>query len=186
MSCLSLEYFPSRVLRKISEPISQDSALMQALFDDLFDTMHAAPGVGLSAIQVGSAKRVFVVDVPAEEGGYGMETYINPEIVEYSPTTFVNQEGCLSFPGQFAPVERSTNCTVRYWDRNFDEKTQECSKLLSIAVQHEVDHLNGILFIDHISRLRRAPIEKKMRKAHKQGTLASFDQRLRSRSSGYK
>lgn len=172
-SRLPLVYFPNKLLRELSIEVSNDHAEIQSLIDQLYFTMHAAPGVGLSAIQIGKPLRVFTVDVPKAQHGYGKEVYINPVIIEHSDKKVVEMEGCLSFPDQFAPVERSWSCVITYRNRDWVECTQECKGLLSIAVQHELDHLDGKLFIDHISRLRRSRITQNMKKRSKKNSRSS-------------
>jgi peptide deformylase len=145
---------------------------LQTLIDDMFETMYAAPGIGLAAIQVGVPKRLLVIDLqePEVEDGEPVRrpmVFINPEILEESETTTPYQEGCLSVPEMYAEVERPDRVRARWLDREGKVHEEELDGLLGICLQHEMDHLEGILFIDHLSRLKREMILKKLAKQRK-------------------
>ena len=146
---------------------------LRKLIADMFDTMYAAPGIGLAAIQVGVPKRVLVIDLqePEEEGGDPVRdprVFINPEILEASDTFQVYSEGCLSVPDQYAEVERPDRIRARWLDEKGETHEEELDGLLGICLQHEMDHLEGILFIDHLSRLKRDMVLKKLAKMRKE------------------
>ena len=156
------------VLRKKGEPVKAFDASISLLSDQMVATMHTASGIGLAAPQVGSLKRVVVLDIDREETKTGPLFMANPEIVEASDEDVIYEEGCLSVPDHYSDVARPAKVKVRYLDR--DSKTQElaCEGLLATCVQHEIDHLDGILFIDHISSLKRNMILRKLLKARKE------------------
>ena len=135
--------------------------------DDMLETMYAAPGIGLAAIQVGILKRLVVIDISKGEEEKKPIFLINPQIVHQSKKTSVYEEGCLSLPGQFAEIERPAECTIKYIDYNGKEKDLKADGLLATCIQHEVDHLNGILFIDYLSKLKKDMIIKKLVKQKK-------------------
>ncbi|HWT12813.1 MAG TPA: peptide deformylase [Allosphingosinicella sp.] len=173
MAILPIYETPDPVLRQISSPVESVDDSLRALIDDMFDTMYAAPGIGLAAVQVGVAKRLLVIDLqePEEEGGEPVRdprVFINPEILEASETTRPYQEGCLSVPDQYAEVLRPDRVRARWLDRDGTAHEQWIDGLLAICLQHEIDHLNGILFIDHLSRLKRDMIMKKLVKARRE------------------
>ena len=172
MAILPIIETPDPILRQISTPVQEVDDALRALIDDMFETMYAAPGIGLAAIQVGVAKRVLVIDLqePEEEGGEPVRdplVFINPEILESSDTLQVYSEGCLSVPEMYAEVERPDRIRARWLDRDGTQHEKELDGLLAICLQHEMDHLEGILFIDHLSRLKRDMILKKLAKARK-------------------
>jgi peptide deformylase len=179
MALLPIIETPDPTLRRISAPIETVTDELRALIDDMFETMYAAPGIGLAAIQVGVPKRLLVIDLqePEEEGGEPVRdplVFINPEIVEASDTLQVYSEGCLSVPEMYAEVERPDRIRARWLDRDGKAREEELDGLLAICLQHEMDHLEGILFIDHLSRLKRDMILKKLAKARKdRGKLAA-------------
>ena len=163
---------PDPRLRQISSPVQEVTDEIRELVTDMFETMYAAPGIGLAAIQVGVPKRVLVIDLqePEEEGGDPVRdprVFINPEILEASDTFQVYSEGCLSVPDQYAEVERPDIVRARWLDEHGKEQEGEFDGLMSVCLQHEVDHLNGVLFIDHLSRLKRDMIVKKVVKARR-------------------
>ena len=135
--------------------------------DDMLETMYAAPGIGLAAIQVGILKRLVVIDISKGEEEKKPVFLINPQIIHQSKKTSIYEEGCLSLPGQFAEIERPAECTLKYIDYNGKEKELKADGLLATCVQHEVDHLNGILFIDYLSKLKKDMIIKKLVKQKK-------------------
>ena len=135
--------------------------------DDMLETMYSAPGIGLAAVQVGILKRLIVIDISKEDEKKNPIFFVNPEIIYQSNKTSTYEEGCLSLPGFYAEVERPTECHINYLDYNGKRKKLEADGLLATCIQHEVDHLNGVLFIDHISKLKRDMIIKKLRKNKK-------------------
>jgi peptide deformylase len=163
---------PDPRLRTRSTPVDGVDDELRTLIDDMFETMYDAPGIGLAAIQVGVPKRVLVIDLqePAEEGGEPVRNprvFINPEIVGESEAMSVYQEGCLSVPEQYADVERPESVTVRWLDRDGAGHEERLEGLLATCIQHEMDHLEGVLFIDHLSRLKREMVLKKLEKSRK-------------------
>ncbi|MEM6681957.1 MAG: peptide deformylase [Pseudomonadota bacterium] len=173
MALLDIIETPDPLLKTTSAPIDHVDDALRTFMDDMLETMYAAPGIGLAAIQVAIPKRVIVIDVQdREEGEKNPLFFVNPEIVASSEETSVYQEGCLSIPGQFADVERPASVTVRYLDYHGNQHIEEMDGLLATCMQHEVDHLNGILFIDHLSHLKRKMILKKLAKARKDAVIA--------------
>jgi len=158
---------PDKRLRLHSEPVKRVDAGLRVLVDDMFATMYAAPGIGLAAIQVGVAKRVVVMDLSKKEDAHKPQVFINPEITWASEEKSTHEEGCLSIPEFYEEVERPTEIKVKYLD--LDGKAHEITAkgLLATCFQHEIDHINGVLFIDHISKLKRDRIVKKFTKAAK-------------------
>ena len=164
---------PDPILRQVSSPVEAITPELQTLIDDMFETMYAAPGIGLAAIQVGVPKRILVIDLqdPEEEGGEAVRkpmVFINPEILRSAETIVPYQEGCLSVPDQYAEVERPEAIRARWLDRDGKVREEELDGLLATCLQHEMDHLEGILFIDHLSRLKRDMILRKLAKARKE------------------
>ena len=158
---------PDPILRKKCEPLEKVDKEIKKLMDDMLETMYAAPGIGLAAIQVGILKRLVVIDISKAEEKKNPIFLINPQIIHKSKKTSVYEEGCLSLPGQFAEIERPAECTLKYVDYNGREKELKAEGLLATCVQHEVDHLNGILFIDYLSKLKKDMIIKKLVKQKK-------------------
>jgi peptide deformylase len=178
MSLLPIIETPDPILRQISTPVEEVTDELRKLIDDMFQTMYAAPGIGLAAIQVGVPKRLLVIDLqePEEEGGEPVReplVFINPEILQASDTLQIYSEGCLSVPDMYAEVERPDRIRARWLDRDGKSHEEEIDGLLAICLQHEMDHLEGILFIDHLSRLKRDMIIKKLAKARKERALAA-------------
>ena len=164
---------PDPRLRQISSPVEEVTDEIRELVSDMFETMYAAPGIGLAAIQVGVPKRVLVIDLqePAEEGGEPVRdphVFINPEILEHSDQDVPYTEGCLSVPDQFAEVDRPHRIRARWLDLDGKVREEEIEGLLATCLQHEMDHLNGVLFIDHLSRLKRDMILKRLTKLRKE------------------
>ena len=159
---------PDPILRKKCEPLEKVDAETKKLMDDMLETMYAAPGIGLAAVQVGILKRLVVIDISKTEEKKQPIFLINPQIIRQSKKTSVYEEGCLSLPGQFAEIERPAECTLKYIDYNGKEKELKADGLLATCVQHEVDHLNGILFIDYLSKLKKDMIIKKLVKQQKE------------------
>jgi peptide deformylase len=158
---------PDPMLRRVSEPVAAVDADVRALVDDMFATMYDAPGIGLAAIQIGIARRVVTIDLAKKDEEPAPQVFINPEIVELSEERSVYEEGCLSIPEIHEDVERPARLRVRYLDLDGKPQERESDGLLATCLQHEVDHLNGVLFIDHISKLKRDRILKKFVKAAK-------------------
>lgn len=171
MTIKPLIILPDPVLRQVSKPIERVDADLQRLSDDMLETMYDAPGIGLAAIQIGVARRMLVIDLSKEGEDKQPLVFINPEIVSSSDDRSVYEEGCLSIPDYYAEVERPAKVTVKYLDREGKEQSVEADGLLATCLQHEIDHLNGVLFIDHISRLKREMVIKKFTKASKSKAL---------------
>ena len=169
MAILPIIETPDPRLRQISTPVEKVDAELNALIDDMFETMYDAPGIGLAAIQVGVPKRLLVIDLQEQEGEDGKpirepRVFINPEILQTSDELQVYSEGCLSVPDQYAEVERPAVIRARWQDRDGKSHEEQLDGLLAICLQHEMDHLEGILFIDHLSRLKREMVLKKLLK----------------------
>ncbi len=171
MTIKPLIILPDPLLRQASKSIEQIDTEIQRLADDMLETMYDAPGIGLAAIQIGVPRRLLVIDVAREGEEKKPLVFINPEIVASSDERSVYEEGCLSIPDYYAEVERPARVTVKHLDRNGKEQLTEADGLLATCVQHEIDHLNGVLFIDHISRLKRDMVIKKFTKAAKAKVL---------------
>ena len=172
MSILPIIEVPDPVLRSTSTPVERVDDELRAFAADMFETMYAAPGIGLAAVQVAMPRRLFVIDLqePEEEEGEPVRKpllFINPEIVGRSDTMNIYQEGCLSIPDQYAEVQRPARVHARWLDGEGVQQAAELDGLLATCFQHETDHLNGVLFIDHISRLRRDMVLKKLAKLRK-------------------
>ena len=159
---------PDSFLRKKCEPLEKVDVDTKKLMDDMLETMYAAPGIGLAAVQIGILKRVVVIDVSKVEEERKPLFLVNPQIIHQSKNTSIYEEGCLSLPGQFAEIERPAECIVKYIDYNGKEKELKTEGLLATCIQHEVDHLNGILFIDYLSKLKKDMIIKKLVKQKKE------------------
>ena len=158
---------PDPIPRKKCEPLEKVDTETKKLMDDMLETMYAAPGIGLAAIQVGILKRLVVIDISKGEEEKKPMFLINPQIIHRSKKTSIYEEGCLSLPGQFAEIERPAECTLKYIDYNGKEKELKADGLLATCIQHEVDHLNGILFIDYLSKLKKDMAIKKLVKQKK-------------------
>ncbi len=174
MAVLPIVEVPDPRLRLVSQPVEAVDDSVRQLVSDMIETMYAAHGIGLAAIQVGVDKRVLVIDLQEQEDEEGKpirnpQAYINPEILEVSEELSVYNEGCLSIPDQYAEVARPARCRLRWLDGQGDSHEEELDGLLATCMQHEIDHLNGVLFIDHISRLKRSMLLKKLDKARKIG-----------------
>lgn len=158
---------PDRLLRAVSEPVARIDGDIRALVADMFETMYDAPGVGLAAIQVGVPKRVVTIDATRGDDEKNPIAMINPEITWFSEETVAHEEGCLSIPEYLDQVIRPDRVKVRFLDLDGKEQEIEADGLLARVVQHEVDHINGVLFIDHLSKLKRDRVIKKYTKAAK-------------------
>src|SRR5881398_4093508 len=173
MALIPIVEVPDPRLRQISSPVEKVDDDVRALVADMFETMYAAPGIGLAAIQVGVPKRILVIDLqePEEEGGEPVKdprVFINPEILWHSDTEVPYTEGCLSVPEQYAEVMRPDKIRARWQDEKGKTYEEEIEGLLAVCLQHEMDHLNGVLFIDHLSRLKRDMVLKKLAKWRKE------------------
>ena len=155
---------PDPILRKKSSPIANVDDDLRKILKNMLETMYKAPGIGLAAIQVGILKRAVVIDVSKEDEKKNPLFLINPEIIYRSNETSTYEEGCLSLPGQYAEIERPSKCQVKYIDFDGKAKELKAEGLLSTCIQHEIDHLDGVLFIDYLSKLKKTMIIKKLSK----------------------
>jgi len=156
---------PDPRLKAVSEPVSRVDEDIRKLIDDMLESMYAAEGIGLAAIQVGMPKRVLVMDLAQKEGRREPRAYINPKILWASEETTVVEEGCLSVPDVWEEVERPSRIRAEFLDRDGKLQTIEAEGLLATCLQHEMDHLDGILFVDHLSKLKRSIALRKLQKA---------------------
>ncbi len=159
---------PDPILRKKSDELQKVDSNVRKLMDDMLNTMYEAPGIGLAAVQVGVLKRVIVIDISKENEKKNPLFIINPEIIFRSKRLSIHEEGCLSIPGYYAEIERPAECQLNYVDYNGKKKTLKASGLLATCIQHEVDHLNGKLFIDYLSKLKKDMVIKKLIKHKKE------------------
>jgi peptide deformylase len=174
MAVLPIVEVPDARLRVVSKPVAAVTDATRAIVADMIDTMYDAHGIGLAAIQVGIDQRILVIDLQEEQGEdekpiRDPHAYINPEILELSDETSTYNEGCLSIPEQYAEVSRPARCRVKWLDEQGKAHERELDGLLATCMQHEIDHLNGVLFIDHVSRLKRDMLLKKLAKNRKAG-----------------
>jgi len=153
---------PDSILRKKSATLEKVDDSLRELLDDMLETMYSAPGIGLAGVQIGILKRLIVIDISKDKEKKSPLFLINPVIISKSNNTSVYEEGCLSLPGYFAEIERPAECQIEYVDYNGKKKDLKASGLLATCIQHEIDHLNGILFIDYLSKLKRDMIIKKL------------------------
>ena len=158
---------PDKRLRLVSEPVKQIDAGIRKLVDDMLETMYKAPGIGLAAIQLGVAKRVITMDLSKKEQDHEPQVFINPEITWLSEERAKFEEGCLSIPDYYEEVERPAAVKVKYLDLAGKKHEIDAKGLLATCLQHEIDHINGVLFIDHLSKLKRDRVIKKFTKAAK-------------------
>ena len=160
---------PNKILRQISENVESVDQEIQTLMDDMLDTMYAAPGIGLAAIQIGVPKRVIVIDITRDKDNEKRNPiyFVNPKIVWKENEEAIYEEGCLSVPNQFAEINRPKGCHVEYLDYFGTPKLLKAEGLLATCIQHEIDHLEGILFIDYLSKLKKSMIIKKLSKQKK-------------------
>ena len=175
---------PDNLLRQKSERVAKVDGPVRAALDDMIETMYDAPGIGLAGVQVGIMQRLVVIDVARKDEEPQPLFLINPEIVQASAELMVYEEGCLSIPDYYEDVERPERVRVRFQDRHGAECEMEADGLLATAIQHEIDHLDGVLFIDHISRLKRERVVKKFAKAARlaQDENRPFDPRAEPRA----
>ena len=156
------------ILRKVSEPLEKVDNELRKLMDDMLETMYSAPGIGLAAVQIGILKRLIVIDISkGEEKKKNPLFLINPIITSRSKDTSIYEEGCLSIPGYFAEIERPAQCHINFLDYTGKQKQLKADGLLSTCIQHEIDHLDGKLFIDYLSKLKKDMIIKKLLKQKK-------------------
>lgn len=155
---------PHPVLKQVSVKVDAVDDDLRALMDDMLETMYAAPGIGLAAVQVGVPKRVIVMDLAREGESPQPRYYVNPEILWASGETAPYEEGCLSVPEIFDEVDRPTQVKLRYLNYQGEQVEEDAEGLFAVCIQHEMDHLNGVLFIDHLSRLKREQAVKKVKK----------------------
>ena len=158
---------PNKILREKSLFVEKVDEDLQKLMNDMLETMYAAPGIGLAAIQVGVPKRVIVLDIAPKDSPRNPMFFVNPEIIEKSENNSTYEEGCLSVPGQFAEIDRSNTCHIKYLDYHGLPKEIKAEGMLATCIQHEIDHLEGILFIDYLSKLKKSMIIKKLSKQKK-------------------
>lgn len=176
MTVLPIVIAPDPRLKQRSAPVKEITQEIQQLMDDMLDTMYAAKGIGLSAVQVGVLKRIIVMDIEQreEDGVRHPIKMINPEIIAETEEMNLYNEGCLSFPGQYSEVERPEAVKVRYLDEHGAEHEIEAEGLMATCLQHEIDHMDGIVFVDHLSRVKRDVILRKVNKARKMEELPDY------------
>ena len=167
MAVCDILIIPDKRLRLKSEPVKAVDKTLRALIDDMFETMYAAPGIGLAAIQIGAARRVVTMDLAKKDEPKQPQVFINPEVTWVSDEKATYEEGCLSIPEYYEEVERPKSVRVKYLDLDLKPQEIEADGLLATCLQHEIDHTNGVLFIDHISKLKRNMVMKKFKKAAK-------------------
>ena len=155
---------PNKLLRQVSTPVEKVGKEEQKLMNDMMDTMYDANGIGLAAIQIGIPKRIIVMDISRDDKKKEPRYFVNPIIKNKSPIKNTHEEGCLSVPDQFAEIDRPSKCEVDYLDYNGEKQLLKAEGLLATCIQHEMDHLEGILFIDYLSKLKRSMIIKKLSK----------------------
>ena len=165
---------PDPFLRQKSKKVHQVNDETRSLMDDMLETMYDAPGIGLAAIQIGIPKRVIVIDLSKDGEKKTPMYFVNPEIISSSDKDATYEEGCLSVPDQFAEVDRPDKCNVKFLDYNGNEQSIEAEGLLATCIQHEMDHLEGILFIDYLSKLKKSMIIKKLSKQKKSSERIAF------------
>ena len=159
---------PNKLLRQISEPVEKVGVEEKKLMDDMLDTMYEAPGIGLAAIQIGIPKRIIVMDISRDEKKKEPRYFVNPTIKNKNKEKSIYEEGCLSIPDQFAEIERPKACEVEYLDYDGKKQILKAEGLLATCIQHEMDHLEGILFIDYLSKLKKSMIIKKLSKVNRE------------------
>ncbi|RCL00468.1 MAG: peptide deformylase [Candidatus Tokpelaia sp. JSC085] len=164
MSVKPLIILPDASLRKVSEPVVAVDGRIRRLIDDMLESMYHALGIGLAAVQVGELLRLLVVDIAGKDVPKNPQVFINPEITWFSEQRRVHEEGCLSVPGYYAEIERPEKIYMKYLDRSGKLQEIEAHGLLATCLQHEIDHLNGVLFIDHVSRLKRDMVLRSFKK----------------------
>lgn len=174
MSIKPLIILPDPLLREVSKPVETIDDTLKRFADDMLDTMYDAPGIGLAAIQVGQPIRMLVIDLAKEDEPKAPQVFINPQILSHSDAGNVHEEGCLSIPDYYADVERPAAITLSYLGLDGKKHELNADGLLATCLQHEIDHLDGVLFIDHISRLKRDMVMRKFRKLAKDRPAGSL------------
>jgi peptide deformylase len=164
MSVKTILIEPNKLLRQVSKSVDKVGDEERALMDDMLDTMYDAPGIGLAAIQIGVPKRIIVIDISRDENEKKPMYFVNPLIKNKNEEKIKYEEGCLSVPDQFAEIERPNACEIEYLDYNGKKQILKADGLLATCIQHEMDHLEGILFIDYLSKLKKSMIIKKLSK----------------------
>ena len=164
MSVKTILTEPNKILRQVSKPVDHVGSDEKKLMNDMLDTMYAANGIGLAAVQIGVPKRIIVMDISKDEKKKEPRYFVNPVIKNKNSVKTTYEEGCLSVPNQFAEIDRPKECEVEYLDYNGQKKTLNAEGLLATCIQHEMDHLEGILFIDYLSKLKKSMIIKKLSK----------------------
>jgi peptide deformylase len=172
MAVLSIITAPDPRLKLVAEPVARVDRSIRQLMDDMLETMYLAPGIGLAAPQIGVAKRIIVVDITKEDEPRRPYRMANPAVVWTSPELAIYEEGCLSLPDHYAEVERPSRVWIRYLDHDNLEQEEEFDGMLGTCLQHEIDHLDGVLFVDHISTLKRNIILRKLVKARRLKTAS--------------
>ena len=167
MALRDILILPDKRLRLLALPVKAIDAELRLLVDDMFETMYAAPGIGLAAIQIGVPQRVIVMDLAKKDEPKEPQVFINPEVIWTSDEKATYEEGCLSIPEYYEEVERPKAVKVKFLDLDLKPQEIEAEGLLATCLQHEIDHINGVLFIDHISKLKRDMVMKKFKKAAK-------------------
>ena len=165
MSVKTILTEPNKLLRQVSEPVASVGDSEKQLMDDMLDTMYAANGIGLAAIQIGVPKRIIVMDISKDDKKKEPRYFVNPVIIKKASLEATYEEGCLSVPNQFAEINRPSKCEVEYLDYNGEKKILNAEGILATCIQHEMDHLEGILFIDYLSKLKKSMIIKKLSKS---------------------
>jgi peptide deformylase len=164
MSVRKILIEPNKLLRQVSEPVDKVGDEERKLMDDMLDTMYDAPGIGIAAIQIGVPKRIIVMDISRDENKKEPRYFVNPIIKNKNIDKTKYEEGCLSVPNQFAEIERPNTCEVEFLDYEGKKQLLKAQGLLATCIQHEMDHLEGILFIDYLSKLKKSMIIKKLSK----------------------
>ena len=165
---------PNKILRQVSKPVQKVTKEEQSLMDDMLDTMYHANGIGLAAIQIGIPKRIIVMDIAKKDEEKNPMYFVNPVIKNKNQNLATYEEGCLSVPDQFAEVNRPSTCEVEYLDYNGEKKILKAEGLVATCIQHEMDHLQGILFIDYLSKLKKSMIIKKLSKGKNKSDRITF------------
>ncbi|HRW29168.1 MAG TPA: peptide deformylase [Emcibacteraceae bacterium] len=168
MAILPIVTVPDPLLKKISEPVKKVDDKLRAFMDDMLETMYDAPGIGLAAVQVAKLWRILVIDIARDEENPKPMYFVNPEITWTSEELNTYNEGCLSIPEQYAEIERPAECKIKFIDYNGEEQEIHATGLLATCVQHEIDHLNGIVFIDYLSKIKRSMYVRKVKKLVKE------------------
>ena len=166
---------PNPQLKQVSKPVDRVDDETRALMDDMLETMYDAPGIGLAAIQVGEPLRIIVMDLAGKDEQPNPQYFVNPEILEDVEDLLPWEEGCLSVPDYFEEVERPGRVKIRYLNYEGKEVTEWAEGLYAVCIQHEMDHLNGVLFIDHLSRLKRQRAIRKVQKAAREKALEAAE-----------